>query len=916
MNASKTKELISKPAKNLPEFDARIAKLTPPYFAFKPVSLDLVSNLLEPPQFPKFVSFCAPVGYGKTVTLSVLHENLSDRGVDVVWITLDDRDNLLASIVNALSQAVHSSRGSSEPAQDWTGNPVNRQDLQIDYLVSELRKKDRFTAIFIDNLNYCKDKNLRNFLERLVFETGPLVSIVLSSTNSIPMDMLKVKIELGGLEFGIESLSFNEKMIESFFSFNNASFDSACHAQQIYSLTEGWPAAIRLLSIHIANEGDIQEAIRIFSGDRRNITRALTRMVIQDLEPEMVDFLVEISLFREFSITMVSQVVGDKRAVKWIEELIGRNFLIFPINKEQKWFRFHTLMRQHLLSESYTTVSRERKKTLLESAANWHADNGDYSSAVELALEAPSLSLAMKWVDVVATSVVADQGGLTVFIDWVEKLLSLGASISLNVHAWYVWCLCFTLQYEKAQQFIESFDDRLSKENLSKVDKELFQKRLGTLRVVSSIYLDSLNLAIEESAKLLEKPANLDPLSTATIATGSAIAYLANGEFIDARQRMNIAAGAIARADSAYGDAWVAIISACLELANGNPVSADRILGDIRPSLVSRIGNEAGVMATLDFVHARALVDLGEEDLAADALARSLQFASRHGVIETTITGLSACLSLWDGDPKSPWSPDSLLPIIRSYGPRLNRLFSVLQVRKLLLLERVVEAKEIIRRERLFIEGKHENKNDSIEQSEFALARLELLKNTIQYKKALEKIEQRSKIATRNAMSKERVELQLLEMTLHLQNGADKLAMRNLGQAIRYSAKGNLYWPFYERLPEIKTLLSKFTTKEFSFIQHEEHFFLSKLQSLTGVVEAGGPAIAATAGASLVSLSLTPRELELLKLLASGINNQQIADQVGLSVPTVKWHLYNLYDKFNVKSRAAVVAKAQTFGIL
>jgi LuxR family maltose regulon positive regulatory protein len=105
MNASKTKELISKPAKNLPEFDARIAKLTPPYFAFKPVSLDLVSNLLETLQFPKFISLCAPVGYGKTVTLSVLHEKLSDRGVDVIWITLDDRDNLLASIVSALSRA-------------------------------------------------------------------------------------------------------------------------------------------------------------------------------------------------------------------------------------------------------------------------------------------------------------------------------------------------------------------------------------------------------------------------------------------------------------------------------------------------------------------------------------------------------------------------------------------------------------------------------------------------------------------------------------------------------------------------------------------------------------------------------------------------------------------------------------------
>jgi len=54
--------------------------------------------------------------------------------------------------------------------------------------------------------------------------------------------------------------------------------------------------------------------------------------------------------------------------------------------------------------------------------------------------------------------------------------------------------------------------------------------------------------------------------------------------------------------------------------------------------------------------------------------------------------------------------------------------------------------------------------------------------------------------------------------------------------------------------------------------------------------------------------ALTPRERQLLAALAVGNTNQQMADVVGISLNTVKFHLKNLYVKLSVSNRAQAVA--------
>jgi DNA-binding NarL/FixJ family response regulator len=61
---------------------------------------------------------------------------------------------------------------------------------------------------------------------------------------------------------------------------------------------------------------------------------------------------------------------------------------------------------------------------------------------------------------------------------------------------------------------------------------------------------------------------------------------------------------------------------------------------------------------------------------------------------------------------------------------------------------------------------------------------------------------------------------------------------------------------------------------------------------------------------------LTKREVEVLRLVAEGLNNQSIAERLFVSDHTIHRHLANILGKLNVSTRAAAVAQAARRGIL
>jgi len=66
----------------------------------------------------------------------------------------------------------------------------------------------------------------------------------------------------------------------------------------------------------------------------------------------------------------------------------------------------------------------------------------------------------------------------------------------------------------------------------------------------------------------------------------------------------------------------------------------------------------------------------------------------------------------------------------------------------------------------------------------------------------------------------------------------------------------------------------------------------------------------------IARLELSKRELEILRLLAQGHSNQDIASKIFVSLSTVKTHIQNLYDKLEVKRRTQAIEKARSLNLI
>ncbi len=80
--------------------------------------------------------------------------------------------------------------------------------------------------------------------------------------------------------------------------------------------------------------------------------------------------------------------------------------------------------------------------------------------------------------------------------------------------------------------------------------------------------------------------------------------------------------------------------------------------------------------------------------------------------------------------------------------------------------------------------------------------------------------------------------------------------------------------------------------------------------------ESGQTSMMSSDQATIESLGLSDRELDVLKLIAKGCSNQEIADQLYISIHTVKTHSSNLYNKLDVKRRTQAVTRAKELGLV
>ena len=131
--------------------------------------------------------------------------------------------------------------------------------------------------------------------------------------------------------------------------------------------------------------------------------------------------------------------------------------------------------------------------------------------------------------------------------------------------------------------------------------------------------------------------------------------------------------------------------------------------------------------------------------------------------------------------------------------------------------------------------------------------------------------------------------------------GREDVAQRQLARSLILARPQGYARVYIDEGPPMALLLQE------TAADGQERAYARQLLGAISTAEAGQPPLVEP---------LSQRELEVLQLIAKGLTNREIADQLYLSLNTIKVHARNIYGKLGVKNRTQAVAKGKSMGIL
>lgn len=871
-------------------------------------------------QAAKLVAIVAPVGYGKTVLMSMWLASQRRAGRACLWFALDDRELAIDGLIDALEALLAGRESRLHPTHAlFRGDdPV---DTRIDGLIDVLNRWPEPLSLFLDNLQGCPDAALGRLIDRLCFDTRADLRLVFSSTRELPFDAARARLEGRLWPIDAGALAFDEWEVAALLGPALAGAIGADGVTRVAVRTEGWPAAVRMAQIILSHADEPRRALQDFSGSDEALAQLLNRQVLSGFSDALREFLYGLAQLRTFSAELCAQAIGGAGVNSHLAYLIEHNVFVIPLDRSRSRYRLHGLFRDHLRFEAERLLTPQRRQALLIRAARACERSGDWRDAVDYALASGSVATARQILERIAPGFVRDRGDVRQYLRWLDALHAQhpprGRQAGPEAEYWFVWALAFHRRYDDARRHSAALASRVQRADTP--DRDL-QRRVHILRTSIDSLTDHLDDAHRGASAWLADAGAGDDAFNRTAAHCIVSGYHANRfAFVESRRAIAAARETAFQAASVYVDGWVSAYAALPAIHEGSYAAARAELAPVLATVRATLGEDSGIVGTLALVGARAAVGMGLDGEARALLDAGLGDSRSHGFLEAAACGLEAAVLLWDG--LQP--PHLLREIAAAYPPRLALMLSCFLARRLLRLGRLEEARAEAARIGVVIDGAGRRPRNrpaagiALTESLLAALRIELLIAADRHPQALPLIAEELRRAKAQDCAARQVELALDSAAIAIRADQAALAVRHITRAITMAASRRIVRPFGDHPDTLARAIAETRASAWGFASDDERrFFAERCRQLPAGNRQAQVRIADLQALPRLLGKPTPRELELLRYIDAGLSNQQLADRTEVSLTTVKWHLQNLYGKLGVSSRAAALARARALNLL
>lgn len=295
----------------------------------------------------------APAGYGKTTLLATLVHTSPD--LSLAWLSLDEEDNDPARFLTALIAALQSSNPECGVIAQalLSSNPGCEARRVVDALINEVLETvpDSFVLV-LDDLHVISGPETHAVLDYLIEHLPPQIHLIVSTRRDPPLALARLRARRQLSELRLHDLRFTLEEAERFLNGALRLGLSSEHIAVLRDRTEGWAAGISLVidSLESNLEPNGRDAfIAQLARTDRHVFDFLAEEVLDNQEPAMRGFLLETSILTRLTPALCAAVTGRDDAPTVLEEIYPRNLFVMAVDEPGATFRYHDLFKEFLL---------------------------------------------------------------------------------------------------------------------------------------------------------------------------------------------------------------------------------------------------------------------------------------------------------------------------------------------------------------------------------------------------------------------------------------------------------------------------------------------------------------------------------------------------------------------------------------
>ncbi len=344
------------------------------------------------------VLVCAPAGFGKTALLA---DWLRSGDRPVAWLSLDTGDNDPARfwrhVVAALDRA---QPGIGEQVAPLLGPSPSSLEGLVTVLINELAAHagEKETVLVLDDYHLVEAREVHASLAFLVEHLPPGLQLVLASRSDPPLPLARLRARGQLTELRSDDLRFTAEEAAALLRESAGGALPGAAVAALVARTEGWAAGLQLAALSLRGRSDVAGFVAAFSGSHRYILDYLTGEVL-DGQPEQVrEFLLETSVLDRLSGELCDAVTGRDDGQTMLEHVEQAGLFLMPLDEVRGWWRYHRLFAD-LLRARVQQQQPDRVTALHRAAAAWYQERGLADDAVGHALAAGDTAWAARLIE-------------------------------------------------------------------------------------------------------------------------------------------------------------------------------------------------------------------------------------------------------------------------------------------------------------------------------------------------------------------------------------------------------------------------------------------------------------------------------------------------------------------------------------